>query len=58
MREIIGSIISEVVIRHRRSSGIAPEMLKVDMKLYTSRHKSLWQEIIAPMDSGTAVLKF
>jgi hypothetical protein len=38
MREIIGSIISEVVIRHRRSSGIAPEMLKVDMKLYETLH--------------------
>lgn len=58
MREIISSIISAVVIPRRLSSGIAPEILKVDMKLYTSRHKSLWQEIIAPMANGTAVLKF
>jgi len=39
-------------------TGKPAEMLKVDIKLYTSRHKSLWQEIIAPMDDGTSLPKF
>jgi hypothetical protein len=38
--------------------NIKPEMLKVDIKLHTSRHKSLWQEIIAPMDNGTSLPQF
>jgi len=30
-------------------------MLKFAIKLYISRHKSLWQEIVAPMDNETSL---
>jgi acetyl esterase/lipase len=50
---------SDPAVQQRIAKANAiPEMLKVDIKLYTSRHKSLWQEIIAPMDDGTSLPKF
>jgi len=38
--------------------GSGTEMLKLDIKLHISSHKSFRQETIAPMDNRTSLPKF